>query len=103
MDIYSWKRDYKFVHSRMADFTRKQKRVFPIILNKCTPSLRSQLEGAKIFEEATENNDIVELFKLSTGFCCRDDQNNDNSYAVFNNHCALVINFQKMTQGKMSI
>ena len=51
MDIYVLKKDYKLVHSKIAEFIKKEKRVFPIITDQCSPSLRSQLEGAKTFEE----------------------------------------------------
>ena len=59
MDIYMWKKDYKLIHNKKAEFIKKEKHIFPIILNQCSPSLRSQLEGAKIFEEACEKNDIM--------------------------------------------
>ena len=52
MDIYIWKKDYKLVHNKKGDFTKKEKRVFPIILDQCSPLLRSPLEGAKAFKEA---------------------------------------------------
>ena len=54
MDIYVWKKDYKLIHSKKAEFVEKEKRVFPIILDQCSPSLRSQLEDMKTFEEACE-------------------------------------------------
>ena len=50
MDIYMWKKDYKLVHNKKAEFTKKEKRVFPIIFDQYSPSLRSQLEGARMFE-----------------------------------------------------
>ena len=49
MDIYIWKKDYELIHSQKADFTEKEKRLFPIILDQCSPSLKSQLEDAKFF------------------------------------------------------
>ena len=67
MDIYIWKNDYGLVHNRKAEFIEKEKRLFPIILDQCLPSLRSQLEGTKTFEETKEKNDIVELLKLIRG------------------------------------
>ena len=33
MDIYVWKKDYELIHSQKADFTQKEKIVFPIILD----------------------------------------------------------------------
>ena len=51
MDIYVWKKDYDLVHRQKAEFIEKEKRVFPIILDQCLPSLRSQLEGAKILKK----------------------------------------------------
>ena len=64
MDMYIWKKDYELLHKRKTDFIENEKRVFPIILNQCSPSLKSQLEGAKIFEETCEKNDVMELLKL---------------------------------------
>ena len=64
MDIYVWKKDYKLIHSKKAEFIEKEKCILPIILDQCSPSLRSQLEGMKTFEEAYEKNDIVEVLKL---------------------------------------
>ena len=49
IDMYIWKKDYELVHSRKAEFTKKW--VFPMILDQCFPSLRSQLEEAIFFEE----------------------------------------------------
>ena len=83
MDIYVWKKDYELIHSQKADFTEKEKQVFPIILDQCSPSLKLQLEGAKHFQETCEKNNIMELRKLVRGFCCKHNQNNDNFYAVF--------------------
>ena len=54
IDIYIWKNDYKLIHSKKAEFIEKEKHVFPIILDQCSPSLRSQLERMKTFEEARE-------------------------------------------------
>ena len=51
MDIYLWKKDYELVLSQKAKFTEKEKRVFPIILDQCSPSWRSQLEEVKMFQE----------------------------------------------------
>ena len=79
MDIYMWKKDYELIHNKEVEFIKKEKGVFPIILNQCSPSLRSQLEGRKTFEEAQKKNYIVELLKLIQGFCC-----NNKFYAVFN-------------------
>ena len=90
MDIYMWKKDYKLVE--------KEKRVFPSILDQCSPSPRSQLEGAETFEATQEKNDIIELLELIRGFSCKHDQNNDKFYAVFNSLQALFINFQKNDQ-----
>ena len=98
LDIYVWKKDYELVHNRKAEFIEKEKRVFLIILDQCLPSLRSQLEGAKTFEETKEKNDIVELLKLIRDFCCKHHQNNDKFYAFFNSIRALFINFQKNDQ-----
>ena len=98
MDSYVWKKDYKLVHSKKAEVIEKEKRVFPSILDQCSPSLRSQLEVMKKFEEAHEKNYIVELLKLIRGLCCKHDQNNDKFYAVFNSLRALFINFQKSDQ-----
>ena len=98
MDIYIWKKGYELSHSKKAELIEKEKRVFPIILEQCSPSLRSQLEGMKTFEEAREKNDIVEVRKLIRGLCCKHDQNNDKFYAVFNSLRALFINFQKNDQ-----
>ena len=50
--------------NRKAEFIEKEKRVFPVILDQCLCLLRSQLEGAKMFKETCEKNDIVELLKL---------------------------------------
>ena len=36
MDIYVWKKDYKLVHSKKAEFVEKEKGIFPIILNQCS-------------------------------------------------------------------
>ena len=33
IDIYIWKKAYDLVHSRKAGFTKKEKRVFPNILD----------------------------------------------------------------------
>ena len=93
-----WTKDYKLVHSRRAEFTKKEKWVFPMILDQCLPSLRSQLEGTKMFEEARKKNDIVELLKHIRGFYCKHDQNNDRFDAVFNSIQALFINFEKNDQ-----
>ena len=46
MDIYIWKKDYEFIHNQKADFTKKEKNL-SIILDQCSPSLKSQLEGTK--------------------------------------------------------
>ena len=48
MDIYIWKKDYELVHSRKAEFTKKEKRVFPIILDnlkeqKCSKKLKKKM------------------------------------------------------------
>ena len=51
MDIYIWKKDYKLMHSQKAKFSKKEKKVFPITFDQCSTSLRSQLEGARLFEE----------------------------------------------------
>ena len=45
MDILIWKKDFEKQHIRLAEFKRKEKRVFPIVLGQCFPSLRLQLEG----------------------------------------------------------
>ena len=54
VDIYLWKKDYELVHNMKPEFTEREKQVFPIILDQCLPSLRSQLKGTKAFEEAGE-------------------------------------------------
>ena len=95
---YDWKKDYELVHSQKADFTEKEKRVFPITLDQCSCSLRSQLKGDKTFQEMCKKNDVMELLKLIQSFCCKHDQNNDKYYAVFNSLWALFINFQKNDQ-----
>ena len=64
MDIYLWKKDYELIQIKKAEFIEKEKQLFPIILNQCSLSLRSQLEGAKTLEEAPEENDIMELLML---------------------------------------
>ena len=64
----------------------------------CSPSLSLQLEGAKTFEETCEKNEIMEVLKLISGFCCKHDQNNDKYYDVFNSICTLFIDFQKNDQ-----
>ena len=71
------KKDYKLICNKKAEFIKKEKRFFPIILDQCSPSLRSQLEGARTFEETCKKNDIAELLKLIQGFCCKHDQNNN--------------------------
>ena len=43
MDIYIWKKDYELICSQKADFIKKGKRVLPIVLDQCSPSLKSQL------------------------------------------------------------
>ena len=59
MDIYVWKKDYELVHDHKAEFEEKGKRVFSIILDQCSPSLRSELEGAKSFEDACEKKTLL--------------------------------------------
>ena len=44
MDIYMLKKDYELIHNKKAEFIKKVKHVFPIILDQCSPSLRFQLE-----------------------------------------------------------
>ena len=56
IDINIWKKDYELVQKTKADLIKKEKRVFPIILDQCLPLLRSQLKGAKT-EETCETND----------------------------------------------
>ena len=73
----------------------KQRKVFPIVVGQCSPSLRSQLEGTPNFLEIYKKNNIVWLLKIIRGFCCNHDQNNDNVCAVMNSLRLLFINFQK--------
>ena len=76
--------DYELIHNRKADFIEKEKRAFPIILDQCSPSLKSQLEGTKNFQETCEKNDVINLPKLIHGFCYKHNQNKDKFYAIFN-------------------
>ena len=41
MDIFMWMKDCELVHNKKAEFTEKVKRIFPIILDQCSLSLRS--------------------------------------------------------------
>ena len=41
MEMYIWKNKYSLVHNQRAEFKKKEKRVFPIILGQCSPSLRT--------------------------------------------------------------
>ena len=102
MDICVRKKDYELVDSQKADFTEKEKRVFPIILDQRSPSLKSLLEGAKSFQETCEKNDVVELLKIVRSICCKHDENNEKFNAVFNSLRALFINFQKVTRQTMT-
>ena len=98
MDIYVWKMDYELIQSQKADFTEKEKRVFLIILDQCSPSLRLQLEGTKTFEEMCKKNKIVELLKLIQSFCCKHDQNAINImwFSTAFEHCSSI--FKKATR-----
>ena len=96
MEMYVWKKDYELVHKQRAEFKKKEKRVFPIILGQRSPSLRLQLKGAKLFEETYEKNDVVELLKIICSFCCKHDINNDKYYAILNSLRLLFINFQSV-------
>ena len=51
MEMCIWKKDYELIHKQRAEFKKKEKRVFPIILGQCSPSLRSKHEGAKSFKD----------------------------------------------------
>ena len=67
-DINVWKKDNELIHSQKAEFTEKEKRVFPIILDQCSQSLRSQLEGATTFHKTCEKIilwNCSNLFELS--------------------------------------
>ena len=77
MEMYIWKKDYKFVHKQMAEFKEKEERVFPIIPGHCSPSLRSQLEGTKSFKDTCEKNDIIEFLKIICSICCKHDMNSN--------------------------
>ena len=74
---------------------KKKKKVFPIIVGQCSPSLHSQLEGGKGFEKICKENDVVELLKLIWGLSYSHDQNNDKTNAILNSLRALFVNYQK--------
>ena len=54
MDVYVWKKDYELTHNQKAEFIEKEKRVFQIILDQCSPLLRSQMQGAKNFKKCVK-------------------------------------------------
>ena len=95
VEVFMWKKEYEAEYKRRREFEEKEKRVFPIILGQCSPSLRSQLEGGKGFEEICKNYDVVKLLKMIRGFSCRHDQNNDRIFAAIQSIRAFFNNFQK--------
>ena len=69
-------------------------RLFPIILGQRYPLLKSQLEGTPNFAEICEKNDFVGLLNEIRGFCGKNDQNNNEVYAVMNSLRALIVIFK---------
>ena len=70
------------MYNKKAEFEKKEKWVFSIILGQCSTSLRSQLDGTSKFNETCEKNNIIELLKLIRGLYWEYDQNNDRVYDV---------------------
>ena len=49
IDIYAWEKDYELIHNQKPEFVEKEKRVFPIILDQCSTSLKIPVGKSKNF------------------------------------------------------
>ena len=97
MDIYVWKKDYELVHNRKAELIKK-KQVFPIILDQCLLSIRSQLEGAKTFEETKEKTILLRFWSWSEVFVANTIRTMISSMQFSTVSELYLLIFKKMTK-----
>jgi hypothetical protein len=79
-EVFLWQQDVTEAKKRMALLTKNKKHLYALILNQCSPELKSKIKGADLYVQADCNQDMVQPLLIIRGYCCSFDDNQQSIY-----------------------
>jgi hypothetical protein len=83
---------------RIKVYEAHKSNAWALLLDQCSPSLITLLEGAPGFQAARAANDVVTLISLIQGYCCRFDRQGHPYMSVAEAFKSLCFAFQQPSQ-----
>lgn len=80
--LFLWQEDHKEARNKRAHLDNSINKAYSVVYDKCSPCLKTCLEGKNNFKHINPERDVVELLKLIKAIICQFDNQRQGVFSL---------------------